>query len=322
MSGLSDFKNWLYELRERRPGSFAVSLGAAGLALGLGFGLGSELLLFASVFGWLAWEGRPRIYLTMGLPERAAGAARALALEAGESFRGDCFRLIEASAYLNLGLLDRAKEVLRDIRIDHLTPQSRLIHFLSLATLYSRLGDGEAALVMIEAAESEVEVLGDAWGLFPSMNRSLALFEMGRYDEAAAMLRKIDPESLVPGARAYLYNNLAWALAMGTGDPLEALELATQAVRLRKRDPYCLGTLGFCMVRAGRTDKKALEHLRRSLEEAPGRSPTGKALLTAASIRVLRHLGEEGQARQLEAKLSSHPTATRHLETLQLMLEA
>jgi hypothetical protein len=42
----------------------------------------------------------------------------------------------------------------------------------------------------------------------------------------------------------------------------------------------------------------------------------------AASIRVLRQLGDDREARLLEAQLSSHPCVSSHLENFQLMLGA
>lgn len=317
MSALVELRNRLFEAREKRRGSFSVGLVGTCVAAGLVLGVGAELLVLAGVLAWMAWDSRPRILLAMGLYEKSARAARTLALEAGPSFRGDIFRLSEVAATLNLGKLAEAKQALRDIDPRRLTPRTRLVYFLSQATLWSRLGDGETALVMVEAAESEARGLGEHWDFFPRMNRSLALFELGRYEQAARELEAMDSETIFPQARAYLFNNLAWAKAMGRGDPQEALDLARRAVRIRGDDPYCLGTLGFCMVRAGQVTQSALNLLERSLREAPGRSPSGRALLLSAGIRVLRELGDGKRARKLEDELSELSVSPHHLERLQ-----
>jgi tetratricopeptide (TPR) repeat protein len=322
LNSLVRWKNWLFEFREKRRPLFTSGLVLASVAVGIGVGVGAEIFFLAWMLGWLTWESRPRFYLAMGLHERCIKAARPLALEAGPSFRGDIFRLSEVAALLNLGRLEEAKEVLRQISPEWLSARARMVLFLSQSTLYSRLGDGDTALVMVEAAEAEATELGEPWQLFPRMNRSLALFEMGRYDEAAALLREIDQEDLFPQARAYLDNNLAWALAMGSGDPEEALELAQRAVHLRGKDPYCLGTLGFCMVRAGVASRAALDHLSLSLEGAPGRSPSGKALLLAASVEILHQLGDHKGAARLTDRLGSLPAGEHHLANFRALLEA
>lgn len=321
MSELETWKNRLFEWRERRRVSFAGGLVVAGAGVGTVFGLGAELLLLGGVLGWMAWEMRPRFYLSLGMHTRAAEAAHRLALGAGASLRGDVFRLTEATARLNLGQLSEAKEALRDVESERLTPRCRLVHYLNQATLFSRLGDGETALAMVDAAEAEAEELDPPWRVFPAMNRSLALFEMGRYQEAATVLEDLDPPRLVPQARAYVLNNLAWATALGGGDADEALELAEKAVRLRRSDPYCRGTLGFCMVLAGGASQTALGYLRRSLERGRGRSPAGRALVLAACAQAYRLLGDGRRARELEDELASLPGAGRHLGRFRAALE-
>lgn len=313
MSAPVRLANGLFELREKRRRLFAGGLILVGVGLGLTLGLGAELAFLGGILGWLAWEARPRLYLALGMYPAAARTARALAQGAGPSFRGDVFRLAEVAACLNMGEIEAAKAAVAEVELGRLTPETRLVHFLNQATLYSRLGDGAVALAMVEAAEAEAEGLDRSWQHLPTMNRSLALFELGRYQDAAGCLRALEAEALPARTRAYLCNNLAWALALGEGDKAEALEYARKAVSLRSSDPYCRGTLGFCMVLAGGVSRRALAHMSRSLELGRARSPSGRALILAASAQAHREMGETAQAAALEGELRAMPLAARHL---------
>ncbi len=313
MSWWTKARNQLFELRTRHRGLFATGLVLSGASMGLALGLGAELLFLGGVLGWMGWELRPRVYLALGMFEKSAKVARQLAIEAGPSYRGDLLRLTEAAAWLNLGELAAAKASLKHVEVERLTGQSRLVYYLNQSTLFARLGDGETSLVMVEAATSEADDLDTPWKMFPELNRSLALFELGRYEDAVECLEQIPLENLAPRTKAYVLNNLAWATVLGQGDAEVALAYAVEANKLRKSDPYCRGTLGFCLALVEGPSKRALGHLAVSLEQGIGRSPSGKALLQAASAQVLRGLGKRKQAALLEAELLGVPGADRHL---------
>jgi len=217
-------------------------------------------------------------------------------------------RLTEAAALLTLGEIEGAKAALGEIEPGRLPPRGRFVHFLNLSALFCRLGDGESALAMVEASKAEAEGIQPAWKGLPEVNRSAALCELGRFDEAAACLQEVGEKQLPAAALPYYLNNLAWALALGPGDKREALKLARRAVALRSRDPGCLGTLGVAMVLAGCDPTMALVKLRPALDQLERRSPHGKAVLLAAAIHAYRELEEPARAAALEEQLEALPT--------------
>lgn len=302
-----DIRNRLFELAQRSLLGFSLGVGAVAVGLGSIGGVGVELGMLAGVLGWLGWESRPKLFLALGLCTRAAEAARGLAAGAGPSLRGDLHRLTEAVARLATGDLPAAKAALAGVDPRRLPARGRYAYFLDLSVLYLQLGDGEAALAMVEAADAEVVELGPRFSALGSINRSAALCELGRYAEAARCLGEAPRDQVPAGARAYLHNNLAWGLALGGGDPLAALEHARMAVRLRSRDPALSGTLGLCMLIGGEPPEAALPHLLASLEHVQRRSPMGRATLLAAASLAYRNLGREGRAAQLERELAALP---------------
>lgn len=313
---LAGLRNRLYELIQERVLVFGFGLGAAAVALKVWVGTGPQLALVSLVLGWLAWEARPNLYFALGMHEAAARAARSLAQGAGPSMRGDVHRLTEAAAELTVGDVEAAKQALAQVDPDRLPPRGRFVHFLNLSALFCRLGDGASALAMLDAADAEP--IGDrpSWRCLPAINRSAALAELGRYDEAAACLQGLKPELLPGSVLAYVYNNLAWNLALGSGDKVTAVQLAERAATLRGTDAGPRGTLGVALVMAGAALEAALPHLEAGLERLDRRSPHGRAVLLAAGVRAYRGLGDEGRAARLEAELRALPGPREGLDRL------
>lgn len=308
---LRRLRNSLYDLLQRRGIVFGLGLGVTAAVVGGIGGVVPELAFIAATLGWLAWEAHPNLLFTLGFHRRAAAAARALADGAGPSLRGDVHRLTEAAALLTVGEIEEAKQALALVEPARLPPRGRFVHFLNLSALFCRIGDGESALAMVEASQAEVEGLAVAWRGLPAINRSAALCELGRFDEAAELLGELEVSRLPPGAHSYYFNNLAWALAMGSGDKSRALRFARRAVALRGADPGCVGTLGVAMVLAGCEERQALPHLDRSLSRLERRSPHGQAVLLSLAAAVHRAAGHEARARELEATLRALPAGVR-----------
>lgn len=300
-------RDLLFELAQRSLLGFCAVVCGAGLLAGVLLGPVAEAGVLGMVMAWLAWEARPKVYLALGLHERAAGAARRLAAASPGRTSGDLHRLTEAVALLSLGRMDEAKASLAQVDPVRLPERGRYAYFLDLSVLFLQLGDGETALAMVDASEAAVETLGLRWPGLTAINRSAALCELGRFDEAAACLDRVELASVPPSVRAYLHNNLAWALGFGSGDKRLALEHAERAAGLRGADPACQGTLGMCLLLAGQAPEAAVPFLEGALEHADRRSPLGKAMLYLLAAHAFRAVGEETRARELEGALPALP---------------
>lgn len=305
---LAGVRNFLYAQLQRHSVAFGLGVGLVATVLGVFGGLVPELLLVVGMLGWLAWEARPNLYFALGLYPSSAAAAALLARGAGPSLRGDVHRLTQAAALLTLGDVQEAKAALAEIDPDRLPPRGRFVHFLNLSALFCRLGDGEGALAMVEASKAEAEDIQPAWKGLPEINRSAALCEMGRFDEAAACLEEVGEKRLPSAALPYFCNNLAWSLALGTGDAQVALGLARRAAGMRGRDPGCQGTLGVALLLSGSEPLPALARLRPALDQLERRSPHGRGVLLAAAAYAYRQLGDDATASSVAERLQEMPT--------------
>jgi tetratricopeptide (TPR) repeat protein len=306
-TALVQVRNWLYAALQKHSLGFGLGLGLAATAVGLLGGLLAEVLLVTGILGWLAWEARPNLLFAMGFYQRAGKLARGLALGAGPSLRGDVHRLTEAAAMLTLGKIPEAKQALAEIDPNRLPPRGRFVHFLNLSALFCRLGDGESALAMVEASQAELDDSRPAWKDLPTINRSAALCELGRFQEAAACLEEIGERNLPAAAHPFYYNNLSWSLALGNGDRRRAVKLAHRALSLRRRDPGIQGTLGVAMLIAGDDPVMALAKLALALENLEKRSPHGRGVVLAAAAHGYRLVGEATRAAELEDQLDESP---------------
>lgn len=298
-----------------------MGLGLVATAVGLIGGLTAEILLIGVMLGWLAWEARPNLLFSLGFYKQAGRLARQLALGAGPSLRGDVHRLTEAAAMLTLGKIAEAKHALAEIEPERLPPRGRFVHFLNLSALFCRLGDGESALAMVDASQAEVEDARPGWRELPTVNRSAALCELGRFDEAAACLEDVGERHLPSAAHPFFYNNLAWSLALGSGDRRRAVELARRALSLRRRDPGVQGTLGVAMLLAGDDPVMALAKLALALDNLEKRSPHGQGIVLAAAIHGYQLIGEEERAAALKERLTELPVAAVSRKSFQRALE-
>ncbi len=300
---LARTRNFLYAQLQRHSLGFGVSLGLVATLLGVFGGMAAELLLILVLLGWLGWEARPNLYFSFGLYQRSADAARKLALGAGDSLRGDVHRLTEAAALLTTGDILGAKHALSEVDPERLPARGRFVHFLNMSALFCRLGDGHSALAMVDAAASESEIIPAGWKGLPEINRSAALCELGRFEEAAACLEELGETKLPGGAKPFYLNNLAWATALGKGPRGAALPLAQRAVALCSQDPGCQGTLGVAMLLAGVEPLAALSRLQPALQAIESRSPRGKAILLAAAAYAYRRVGDQAGLKKTELRL-------------------
>ncbi len=298
------------------PLGFGIGLGGATAATGVALGLGPQLLVLGVVLAWVAWEGRAGVWLALGCPERAARVARDLAAGAGECLRGDLHRVTEAAAWLTAGRPEEAKAALALVDPVRLPARMRFAHLVNLSALYCRIGDGEAALAMVEAAlgEAEAAALGRSMEGICRVNRAAALSEAGRFEEAVAALGEFDPECLDRWVRPFYWNNLAWALALG-GDPARALEPARRA-RETGGDAAFGGTLGLVLALVGGADREAARLLEGSRAGRARRSPASEALVGAALVGVRERLGERKLAADLAVRLEELPEGRAARERL------
>jgi tetratricopeptide (TPR) repeat protein len=97
-------------------------------------------------------------------------------------------RLNEGACWLAAGDIDAGKAALAPVDLEDLGPLARAIQCVNLSHLYWQLGDGESALQLAEAAESQ-GFLGTAFlRVYAVGNAAQALVQLGRFEEAAARL--------------------------------------------------------------------------------------------------------------------------------------
>lgn len=315
-------RNLLYGWMQRHPMLSGLALGLSAAAAGAAGGAGPEAALVGSLLGWFAWESRPNLYFVLGAYSRAAQAAASLAAGAGPSLRGDVHRLTQAAACLALGQLQQAKGALAGVDAARLPPRGRFVHFLNLSALYCRLGDGEAALAMVDAAQAEADELGGTWRGVPAINRAAALFELGRYQEALEDLSPRRAEGLPQAARPYFLNNMAWALALsGTSLP-RAVRFAEKAVAHGQGDPIFLGTLAVTRYLDGADPAQVRPLLERSLARLDQRSPQVQAVLLGTAAEVFDRLGLDEAAADADARRRQLPGGGHQVEVVRRLLEA
>jgi tetratricopeptide (TPR) repeat protein len=201
------------------------------------------------------------------------------------------------------------------------------------------LGDRRAALAAYDLALQEAPHLSRIWH-----NRGTALFELGRYEEAAASYTRaleIEPAAVKTAIwRAWCLERLgnneaaqqppeprgeiatAWQ-EIGTheykrGDPERALEAFGRALALQPSLGWALAGRGACLAALGRAEE-ALE----AFDRAMALDDDAKPVAAANRATLLRQLGNQGKAAEAyEHALAANPNSVEDQKARALALQA
>ncbi|MBL7951087.1 MAG: tetratricopeptide repeat protein [Flavobacteriales bacterium] len=166
------------------------------------------------------------------------------------------------SMYMNLGMPDRAIEDFRTgLKKSHTAGDSATLN-LNLGSALGMVRRFEEAITALDAAIAQKE---DNWPAL--MNKATMLDEVGRTDEAHAILVKLheaQPENAV------ILNNLGFSSSKAE-DHKGAIHWFTKALALKPSDAVILNNLGFAQFQAGEVDA-ALDNVQKSIKGYPGNS--------------------------------------------------
>lgn len=302
------------------------SLFAWGFALSLVFppsvtGVFYSLWLLPMLFvGLVVRTHRALLYLQMGDRPLALEAARSMIEESRDGPQELHHRLVYCHVLLECGEMDRAKEVLGTIDPQELTsPIDRVNYFQLLGNQLARLGDVEGLLAMTEAVEAECEdwgTTGDIQALMQN-NRAVAAILKGDLEGAAERLAGLPIDSMGKMVRGVTLNNRAWVELRRGGDPVAALEWATEALRLVPGKSAVQGTYGAALLETGAAPKRALRFLEKPVENIELVPHQERAHVLFYAARALTLLGKVQRAQALTARMTGLPGSQALLEELE-----
>jgi tetratricopeptide (TPR) repeat protein len=161
--------------------------------------------------------------------------------------------------YEYMGMSDRAIEDLTVAIPLTKTSQERCTAHMNLGAVYQGIRAFDRALAEYDTALAE-----DTSAAEVLLNRSSVLDDLGRPDEALAILLRLnadEPDNLV-------YMNNTGFLLIGMERYAEAVDWFTRGLRVRPDDSYSLNNRGYARLKAGDTDG-ALKDVERSLVVNP-----------------------------------------------------
>jgi predicted Zn-dependent protease len=304
------------------------SLFAWGFALSLVFppsvtGVFYSLWLLPMLFvGLVVRTHRALLYLQMGDRPLALQAAQAMIEESRDSPQELHHRLVYCHVLLECGEMDRAKEVLGTIDPQELTsPIDRVNYFQLLGNQLARLGDVEGLLAMTDAVEAECEDWGSTGDIQALMqnNRAVADILQGNLEEASRRLAELPMGEMGKMVRGVSLNNRAWVELRRGGDPISALEWATEALRLVPGKSAVQGTYGAALLETGADPRRALRFLEKPVENLELVPHQERAHVLFYAARALALLGKQQRAAGLAARMSGLPGSEALLEKLALL---
>jgi predicted Zn-dependent protease len=265
---------------------------------------------------------RALLYLQMGDRPLALEAARSMIEECRDGPQELHHRLVYCHVLLECGEMDRAKEVLGTIDPQELTsPIDRVNYFQLLGNQLARLGDVEGLLAMTEAVEAECEdwgTTGDIQSLMQN-NRAVADILRGDLDGAAKRLAELPVGKMGKMVRGVTLNNRAWIELRRGGDPVSALEWATEALKLIPGKSAVQGTYGAALLETGADPRRALRFLEKPVENLEMVPHQERAHVLFYAARALSMLGKQQRASTLMARMSGLPGADGLLQKLELL---
>lgn len=132
-------------------------------------------------------------------------------------------RLNEGACWLAAGDIDAGKAALAPVDLEELGPLARAIQCVNLSHLYWQLGDGESALQLADAAESQSFLGSGFLKVYATGNAIQALVQLGRFEEARARLDAWRPRR-VPWVMRDQWRALQAMCLLDSGEPEKARE--------------------------------------------------------------------------------------------------
>lgn len=282
-------------------------------------------LLPLLLIGLVLRTHRALLYLQLGDRPLALEAARAMVEESRGAPQHVHHRLVLCHVLLEVGELDRAKEVLGTVDPHELTsPVDRVNYFQLMGNQLARLGDVEGLLAMTEAVGAESEGWGNTRDLQALMenNRAVAEILKGKLDEAATRLAGLSVDRIGKMVRGVSLNNRAWVELRRGGDPVSALEWATEAMRLVPGKAAVQGTYGAALLESGADPAEAMRYLERPIEVLEQVPPQERVHVLYYAARASALLGDLGRARALRARMGAQQGAELMMAKLDLLPDA
>ncbi len=287
--------------------------GMAGALVSMGGGLAFALLwtVPAVLAALMIRENRAWMYLRLGDDRLALEAARDQIEESRGQDRCHYHRLAAAAALLGLRQTESAKAVLAEVEPEAIRESARPGYFLLMGALFARLGDLHGVRCMADAAAAGTEPEERSPSLHAAVENLYAVGELlaGDGDQAAARLGSIPLDHVGTPTRAVILNNRAWAEIRRGGDPVRALEWATEAVRGMPKEAAIHGTYGAALLESGGDPSQAAEHLAQAVRVVDRIAPQEQAHVLFYAARALAMVGDQSGARELVERMGLLPGA-------------
>lgn len=274
------------------------------------------------IFGAALRNHRALLYLKVGQRRLALEAARAMVRESSDTPYRYHHRLVYCHVLLELNEPDRAKEILGTIDPSKLDlPVDRVNYFQLMGNQFARLGDVDGLLAMTEAVGAECEDWATSKDIQALMenNRAVADILRGDLEEAGRRLAELETGTLGRTVRGVSLNNRAWVEMRRGGDPVSALEWATEALRLLPGKNAVQGTYGAALLETGADPRRALRYLERPLARLEQVPPQERAHVLYYAARALTMLGDTRRANELTTQLGTLPGGTLLATKLELL---